>query len=170
MTSASLHQRLRGLFAGLLTLMLGSAAQAGDRPAALLSYGPDLGASGGGKWRAAQLAGEIRSAREVLGPLRPIYSFAVSRRGGVMGGVGVHGLVPLGPLELTPHFSLGLWQDGPGGFDARELVQFRSGIDLFLPITPDISVGVGYYHVSNASLTRRSADEDVIRLAVLWRY
>lgn len=154
----------------LLGLPLAPAAQAADRPSALLSYGPDLGESGGGKWRAAQLTGEIRSGTPLFGPLRPIYSFSVSRDGGIMGGVGVHGMFPLGPVEVTPHFSLGLWQDGSGGFEARELIQFRSGIDFFVPVTANTRIGLGYFHVSNAGITRRSADQDVIRLAVMWHY
>ena len=83
-------------------------------------------------------------------------------------GAGLHG--QLGPVELTPHFDLGLFQDGRGGFDARELVQFRSGLDLLVPLGPRMSVGLGYYHVSSARITRRSADLDVVRLALSWRY
>ncbi|MGY6409967.1 MAG: hypothetical protein ACXIUV_02905 [Alkalilacustris sp.] len=162
-------RRLAAVLA-LLALPVAAGAQVADRPAWLLGYGPDFGESGGGKWRAVQLTAEVRSANRLVGPLRPIYSFSVSRRGGVMGGVGVHGVIPLGGLGITPHFSLGLWQDGRGGFEARELIQFRSGIDLFVPVSARARVGLGYYHVSNAGITRRSADQDVIRLAVLWTY
>ena len=163
---------LRRLAAALMLIGLpfAASAQISDRPAALLSYGPDLGESGGGKWRAAQLTGEIRSANQILGPLRPIYSFSVSRNGGFMGGVGLHGVFGLGPVEVTPHLSLGLWQDGSGGFESRELIQFRSGIDFFVPVTANTRIGLGYFHVSNAGITRRSADQDVIRLAVMWTY
>ena len=163
---------LRRLAAALILigLPLAATAQTADRPAALLGYGPDFGESGAGKWRAAQLSAEYRSANRLVGPLRPIYSFSVSRDGGIMGGVGLHGMFPLGPVEVTPHFSLGLWQDGSGGFEARELIQFRSGIDFFVPVTANTRIGLGYFHVSNAGITRRSADQDVIRLAVMWTY
>ncbi len=154
----------------LLGLPFAAAAQVSDRPAALLSYGPDLGQGGGSEWRKAQLTGEIRSATQILGPLRPLYSFSVSRDGGFMGGVGLFGVFGLGAVEVTPHFSLGLWQDGPGSFDADELIQFRSGIDFFVPVTANMRIGLGYFHVSNAGITSRSANQDVIRLAVLWTY
>ena len=163
---------LRRLAAALMLigLPLAATAQTADRPAALLGYGPDFGESGAGKWRAAQLSAEYRSANRLVGPLRPIYSFSVSRKGGIMGGVGVFGVIPLGPVEVTPHFSLGLWQDGSGGFDADELIQFRSGIDFFVPVSANARVGLGIYHVSNAGITNRSADQDVVRLSVMWSY
>ena len=164
---------LRPLIAAMLAaLCLASPASAqGDpRPAAFLSVGPDYGASGAQVWRQAVVTGEIRSARTVIWGLQPIYSFAVTRRGGLMAGAGLHTALRLGVAEVTPHFSVVLWQDGQGGFEARELLQFRSGIDLMVPLTQSVSVGVGIYHVSNAGITRRSADMDVVRLGLQWRY
>lgn len=160
---------LAGLVAaGALGLPAGAAAQ--EQGSVLLSFGPDLGFGGRRAWREGVLTGEYRSASPALWGLRPVYSFAASRQGAVLLGAGLHGRLGLGPVALTPHFSLGLYQDGRGGFDARELVQFRSGVDLLVPLGPRMSVGLGYYHVSNAGITRRSADLDVVRLALSWRY
>ena len=97
-------------------------------------------------------------------------TFSLNRRGGVMVGAGLYLPGQLGAVEVTPHFSVVAWQDGRGGFEVRELVQFRSGIDLAVPVSPTTSVGLGIFHVSNAGITRRSANLDVVRLAVLWRY
>ena len=148
-------------------------AVAQDRPAGggavLLSFGPDLGASGTRTWREGYATAEYRSDRPLWRGVRPLYGLALSRQGAVLATVGVHGVLRLGPVEVTPHFGLGLWQDGRGRFDGRELLQFRSGIDAFLPLSDRASVGLGYYHVSNAGITRRSADLDVIRLSLLWR-
>ena len=166
-------RRCHGLFAAVLALFclaLPGAVQADGRTAAYLSFGPDYGGRSSEIWRRAVATGEIRSGRTALAGLRPVYSFAVTRRGGVMAGAGLHTGLQLGAVEVTPHFSVLLWQDGRGGFTTRELVQFRTGIDLFVPLSRDTSVGLGYYHVSNAGLTRRSANLDVLRLGVLWRY
>lgn len=169
----------RALAAAALLLLLGLAAapvaQAdAQRPitagaGALFSYGPDYGAGSDRAWREGFATFELRSDRRLRYGLRPIYSFAVSGQGAVYGAVGLHGAVSLGPVEITPHFSVGLFQDRRTGFDARELLQFRSGLDAFLPLGPDLAVGLGLYHVSNARITRRSANLDVVRLSLLWR-
>lgn len=136
---------------------------------ALFSYGPDYGAGSARAWRDGFATFELRSDRRLWQGLRPIYSFAASGQGAIYGAVGLHGAFSLGPVEITPHLSVGLFQDGRGGFEARELLQFRSGIDAFLPLGPNTALGLGIYHVSNAGITRRSADLDVVRLSILWR-
>ena len=143
------------------------AAQQG--PAFLASFGPDYGAGSAQAFDAGYATFEYRSAQRIWRGLRPIYAFSVSREGAILGTAGVHAVFRLGAVEVTPHFGIGLWQDGRGGFDSRELIQFRSGIDAFLPLSPAVSVGLGIYHVSNAGLTNRSADLDVVRLSLLWR-
>lgn len=160
----------RALVLALVPLLALTAPSAQAQPfggEALLSLGPDLGGSGN---RTAVFTGEIRPAREVWAGLQPIYSFSVTERGGILGGAGLMGDYRLGAVRITPNFSLVLFQDGSGGFDSRELIQFRTGIDLLVPLTPATSVGLGYFHVSNAGITRRSADMDVVRLSVVWRY
>jgi hypothetical protein len=161
--------------AGLLPTLAAAAccampAAADDRRAVLLSFGPDYGAGSSRAWNEGYLTAEHRSDRDLWRGLRPIYGLAVSREGAALGTVGVFAAFQLGAVEITPHFSLGLWQDGAGGFDEDELIQFRTGIDAFLPLSPDVSVGLGIYHVSNAGITSRSADLDVVRLSLLWRY
>jgi hypothetical protein len=160
--------------AAALTAALGAAAlpgpaTAGDRPAFLVSVGPDYGAGSDRAWREGYATFEYRSAQRIWWELRPLYSFAVSRQGAVLGTAGVHAVFRLGPFDVTPHFGVGLWQDGRGGFDSKELIQFRTGIDAFVPLSATVSVGLGIYHVSNAGLTNRSADLDVVRLSLMWR-
>ena len=157
----------------LLALAAPAAAQswgpAASGPAFVISAGPDFGAGSSRAWRESFATFEYRSDRAIWRGVRPLYSFSVARHGAVLGTVGVHGVFQLGRVEVTPHFGVGLYQDGRGSFDRRELLQFRSGIDAFLPVTDRVSVGIGYYHVSNARITNRSADLDVIRLSILWR-
>jgi hypothetical protein len=167
---------LRALLAAAIALPLALAAPAlaSDRPVtagagALVSFGPDFGAGSGRAWREGFATFEYRSDRRLWRGLRPIYGFAASGQGAVYGTVGLHGAFSLGPVEVTPHFSVGLFQDGRGGFDSRELLQFRSGIDAFLPVGRNAALGLGIYHVSNARITSRSANLDVVRLSLLWR-
>lgn len=158
----------RSLAAAALALALSAPpALADDRTAYLLSVGPDLGSSGS---RDPVVTGEVRSGRALWAGFRPLYSFSVTEDGGVLGGVGLFGDYRLGAAQITPNFSVALFQDGRGGFESRELLQFRTGIDVMFPVTTNMSVGVGYFHVSNAGITNRSADIDVVRLSVQWRY
>lgn len=159
--------------AAVLGAVLAAAAAApvaaDERPGVLFSFGPDFGAGSSRAWNEGLATLEYRSARVLGWGLRPIYGVAVSGQGGILGTAGLHAVFQLGVVEVTPHFSLGLWQDGSGGFDSDELIQFRTGIDAFLPLSPTVSLGLGIYHVSNAGITSRSADLDVVRLSLLWR-
>jgi hypothetical protein len=146
------------------------AASAQEGRAFLLSFGPDYGAGSDRAWDEGYATLEYRSDRRLWLGLRPLYSFSVSREGAILGTAGVHAVFRLGPVDITPHFGIGLWQDGSGGFESRELIQFRTGIDALLPLSPAVSVGLGIYHVSNAGITSRSADLDVVRLALQWRH
>lgn len=146
-----------------------AAAAADDSASFLVSFGPDYGAGTKRAWREGFATFEYRSGRRLWRGIKPVYSFAVSREGAMLGAVGLYGGFRLGPVEITPHFSVGLYQDGIGGFDAKELLQFRSGIDALVPLSDTVSLGLGIYHVSNADITRRSADLDVARLSIVWR-
>lgn len=147
-----------------------AAAPAEAQGSVLLSYGPDFGQPSRDRWRGGFLTVEQRPDREIWSALSPVYSFAISGKGAGYVAAGLRADVPLGQWLLTPHFSLAFYQDGEGGFDSRELIQFRTGFDVFVPVTRQVSMGLGYYHMSNAGLTRKSADLDVLRLGVLWRY
>ncbi len=165
---------LKALFLIIVTVATvpGSPAGAQGLPgsALLLSYGPDLGRDTSNQWRHSIATMELRPDQPWFGEIKPIWSLGLSARGAVYVAGGIRADFELGPVLVTPHFSLALYQDGRGGFDADELVQFRTGIDAFVPISDRTMVGLGYYHMSNAGLTSQSANLDVVRLSVLTRF
>lgn len=137
-------------------------------PALLFSVGPDFGAGRSRAWREGFASLERRSDTPLRFGLRPLQSVSVGRHGAVLATVGVHAVWRVGPVTVTPHFGPGLYHGG-GRFDAKELLQFRSGVDVFLPLTERTAIGLGIVHVSNARITRRSANLDIVRLSILWR-
>jgi hypothetical protein len=145
-------------------------AQTGSGGGVVLSYGLDLGRDGSDQWRHSVATIELRPDQSWFGAVKPIWSLGISGDGAVYVAGGIRGDFDVGGFLVTPHFSLALYQDGRGGFDADELVQFRTGIDAFVPISDSTMLGLGYYHLSNARLTSKSADQDVVRLTVLFRF
>lgn len=57
-------------------------------------------------------------------------------------------------VVATASSSVGVW--GGGGFDLGSRVEFRSGLDLAWQFNNASRLGVGFYHTSNADLTRRN--------------
>ncbi len=170
MPFASLLRKAAVAFVLALGLAGPAAVPANAQGTVLLSYGPDFGQPSQDRWRGGYLTLEQRPDRVIWSALSPIYSFGISGKGDGYVSAGLRADVPLGQWLLTPHFSLAFYQASGGGFDSRELIQFRTGFDAFVPVTQQVWLGLGYYHMSNAGITRKSADLDVVRLGVLWRY
>lgn len=160
---------LRRLAAGLFAVAA-LAAPAAAQGTLLISYGPDFGATDDDRWRYGFVTGEVRPDGAFWRGVKPIYSFGVSGEGAVYLSAGIRGDIPVGGFLVTPHFSVAAYQDGRGGFDSKELLQFRTGIDAFWPLSHNVWLGIGYYHISNASITDKSADADVVRVNLMWRY
>lgn len=160
----------------LITLALGglgggpAVAQGAQQDSILFSVGPNFGTTSSPRSSDAVATLEWRPEQYWVWGTKPIWSLGVAGDGAFYVSGGVRGDFTLGRVLMTPHFSLALYQDGQGGFEAKELLQFRTGIDAFLPLGDRTMVGLGYYHLSNAQLTRRSADLDVVRLSLLVRY
>ena len=141
----------------------------------VFAAGPDYGVGAAQAWRAAFVTVEYRSTTPLVTvwdvPLNPVWSVSGNRRGAALATWGVHASFALGPVEVTPHFGVGLYQSGQGGAGrGKELLQFRSGIDAFLPLTDRTALGLGIVHVSNARITSRSANLDIVRLSLRQRF
>jgi hypothetical protein len=77
----------------------------------------------------------------------------------------------LGPVQITPYIGPALYQSHLGTrFASKELLQFRTGFDVFVPVSNRLSFGLGFYHMSNANITNASAGLDVTRLGLQYRY
>ncbi len=157
----------------LVLIVLGSGpaqAQVAGQGDLLLSLGADFEAAGSSATQHAVATFEWRPDTALFWGTKPIWSLGISETGAAYVAGGIRGDFTLGRVLVTPHFSLALYRDGEGGFESKELLQFRTGIDAFVPVGERTMLGIGYYHLSNAGLTSRSADWDVVRLSLLLRY
>jgi hypothetical protein len=103
--------------------------------------------------------------------LKPRYDLGVSVDGAVFGSAGLRKDFYVSNVLITPYTGLVAYQSDLGkSYKGRELIQFKTGIDVTVPLTPKVSLGVGYYHISNAGLTRSSAEIDVSRVLLQYRY
>lgn len=76
--------------------------------------------------------------------------------------------VPLGQrFTLVPSFGPTLLTTGNG---TAELLQFRTSIQLQVKLQGDWRAGVGMYHISNASITKKSAGMDIVFASISKRF
>jgi hypothetical protein len=102
--------------------------------------------------------------------LKPVVAAGAFADGGAWLGTGVRKDFRLGPLGISPHTGPVLYQSRlADGARSNEWLQFRTGFDVWLPLGTNARVGVGHYHLSNAQITRGSADTDAWRLSFHWR-
>lgn len=78
--------------------------------------------------------------------------------------------IHLGSFILCPFFGPTLYSSNLKKINSKELIQFRTGIDVKYTICKKITLGVGFYHISNAKLTNMSAEHDVgtLSLGISW--
>lgn len=113
---------------------------------------------------------EGRPSREIAWGFKPVYSMGLSVDGAGFVGYGVRKDYRWGDLQLTPFFGPVLYQQQIGRFEAKQLVQFRTGFDVIYNVTPSVGMGLGMYHISNAGLTSESAGIDVTRFTLQFKY
>lgn len=108
---------------------------------------------------------------ELFWGLQPLYGVGVFGDGGVYITAGLRKDFRWNKITLTPHTGTALFESGQNGanFD-DETIQFRTGLDVGLQLNDRLDVSLGYFHMSNAGLTRASADVDVLRLGLRIRY
>lgn len=103
--------------------------------------------------------------------LKPIYGVGVSTDGAAYVTAATRRDFKVGPVMITPYTGPILYQSKLGSnWEGRELIQFRTGIDVVIPVTNALSIGAGFYHISNAGLTNRSAEIDVSRISVQYKF
>jgi hypothetical protein len=114
---------------------------------------------------------EYRPETEIGWRFKPLYVVGASVDGAGYVGVGVRKDYTLGPVQVTPFIGPVLYQSQLGNtFNSKELIQFRTGFDVLLPISKEFSAGMGYYHVSNAALTGSSAGLDVTKVTLQYKF
>ena len=102
--------------------------------------------------------------------LKPVAAAGAFSDGGAWLGLGVRKDFRVGPVGMTPYTGPVLYQSRLGdGARGNEWLQFRTGFDVWMPVGSAMRLGIGHYHLSNAQITKGSADTDVWRLSVAWR-
>jgi len=100
---------------------------------------------------AVQFGAEYRFA-DIYHGLRPAIGGNVTTDGALYGYGGFFWDVPLTErIIFTPNFVAGAYSDGDGK-DLHHAIEFRSGLELSYQFEQGSRLGVGFNHISNASL------------------
>ncbi|MCU9849074.1 acyloxyacyl hydrolase [Defluviimonas sp. WL0024] len=108
---------------------------------------------------------------ELFWGLQPLYGLGAFGDGGAYLTAGLRKDFHWGRITLTPHTGTALFESGQSGtFIDDETIQFRTGLDISLPLNERLAVSLGYFHMSNAGLNKASADADTFRLGLRIHY
>ncbi len=130
------------------------------------------GGAAAGRGATRSTAVDVEWRGEAAWPLglKPVVAAGVFADGGAWVGSGVRKDFRLGSVGITPHTGPVLYQSRLGeGSRGSEWLQFRTGVDVWLPLGKSGHLALGHYHLSNAQITRGSADTDVWRVSLSWR-
>ena len=86
-----------------------------------------------------------------LGNLSPITGFMFTADSAAYLYTGVQAQYSLGPLNIIPSFTPGLYSQGDGK-DLGHLLEFKSEVQISLDLFQNSQLGLSYNHLSNASL------------------
>jgi hypothetical protein len=111
---------------------------------------------------------EWRSGQVWWRGIKPLVSAGAFADGGAHLGVGVYRDFHWGAWSVTPFTGPVLYQSQLGQSASSEILQVRTGFDVKWAISPQTQLGLGHYHLSNAQITRGSADTDVWRATLSW--
>lgn len=62
---------------------------------------------------------------------------------------------------ITPHFAVSLYENG-GSKDLGHAIEFRSGLEIAYKLDQSSHLGLGIYHLSNASISDKNPGEESI--------
>ncbi len=96
----------------------------------------------------------------------PVYAVGVSIDGAGFATAGIGKRFNADKLEIVPFWGPALYQRSLSSFDRKDLIQFRTGLDISYPIGDRSKVVGGFYHISNAKITSQSAGIDVFHIGL----
>ncbi|WP_439816905.1 acyloxyacyl hydrolase [Zavarzinia sp. CC-PAN008] len=111
---------------------------------------------------AAEFRLEYRSGASFL-YAHPFAGGMVTTDGALHGFIGVLWDIPLGPIIITPSFAPGLFHEGDGK-DIGSVIEFRSQIEIGLPLDNGGRIAVSFNHISNAGITDRNPGVESVAL------
>jgi lipid A 3-O-deacylase len=113
--------------------------------------------------RAAQLQGEYRFG-DVLWIISPLVGAMGTSAGAFYGYAGFGFDIHFGnDWVVTPSFACGYWYRG-GGTNLGSWWEFRSGAEFDYRFANRSRLGIAFYHMSNAGLTRQNPGEEALLL------
>lgn len=118
--------------------------------------------------RQSSLDVEWRSSQAWWRGIKPLVAAGAFADGGAHVGLGVYRDFQWGALSVTPFTGPVLYQSQLGQSSSSELLQVRTGFDVKWRVSPQMHMGLGHYHLSNAQITQGSADTDVWRATLSW--
>ena len=86
-----------------------------------------------------------------FGTISPITGFMYTADNAAYLYTGIQANYDVGPFNLTPSFTPGLYHKGDGK-DLGHIVEFKSEVEISLDLSEETNFGFSYNHVSNASL------------------
>jgi len=153
--------KLKHLLAtGILCLALTPMAYAEQSSALALSVGAFNALDND---TAAEFGIEYRfTPMESLYNIIPVVGFTANSDGGYWAHTGMRYDVHLSDnWVLTPNFAASLYENG-GGKDLGHALEFRSGLELAYKLDDNSHLGLGIYHLSNASIANKNPGEESI--------
>ena len=91
----------------------------------------------------------------VFGRLTPVTGALITQDSAAYFYTGVETNYSLGPINITPSFTPGLYRQGDGK-DLGHPIEFKSEVQLSLDLSEGTNFGMSYNHVSNASLGEKN--------------
>jgi|TARA_B110001454_G_C12608658_1_gene387717 hypothetical protein len=86
-----------------------------------------------------------------LGKLSPITGAFVTENSAAYVYTGIEWNFDLGGINFTPSFTPGLYSEGDGK-DLGHIIEFKSEVQASFNFSKDVSLGMSYNHISNASI------------------
>ncbi|NTW55725.1 MAG: hypothetical protein HGB20_01615 [Chlorobiaceae bacterium] len=137
----------------------------------LITAGSNSKSGSDGPGKDVLISVDYRPDSYLFWKFKPLYAFGFAPDGAVYTSFGIRKDYRIGPVQITPFFGPALYQRDIGSrWEAKELLQFRTGFDVMVPVTGEIKIGGGFYHISNGQNNDYSADIDVTHATVAFSF
>ncbi|NTU97994.1 MAG: hypothetical protein HGA62_09310 [Chlorobiaceae bacterium] len=141
------------------------------KDALMITYGSNSKCGSTGPGKDAFISADYRPDNYLFWKFKSSYAFGFSTDGAVYTAFGIRKDYKIGPVQITPFIGPALYQREIGShWESKQLLQFRTGFDVMLPVTSEIKIGGGFYHISNGQNDDHSANIDVTHATVAFSF
>jgi hypothetical protein len=96
---------------------------------------------------------ELFSKDNLISNIRPYFALSFADESAAYMSIGIYNDIKFGRLKIIPYFGPAFCQKKIGSWNAKEILNFRTGTELSIDLTSNFTIGVGFYHISNAAIT-----------------